>query len=224
MAALVSDGDALREMASLRSTYEQLTGKIDEDHEEYELRMRSFNEWFLFESVSTKCGMPFMLQFLNSLEKPLPGPGGERLGKAFRELQVNYPEVSLEKIKNLFSNVCYSIFDCHKKTFGRHLVLKDLIMGKRYGILPENLPFDILSNEFFAGRIIDLGDEAFIFKGMRWLPPQIKPLVMKKVKKIRQLGNPSAEKKFVFKLELAKTKSIHFRHVNPVKIFSSLIA
>ena len=199
MKALVQDQQVLARLVLARKVYEKFTGKIDEDQDEYELRMLGFNEWFLFDFMERERQMPFIIEFLNTLDEPV----GE--------------------LKKLFSSIRYSFFECRKKKLGQNLVLEDFLKGKKYQLLPQNFPVDLLSDEIFTGRMIDVNGEIFLFKGIRWLPKQIRSLAIKRAKKIRKLGDPWQEKKFTLNLEMATTKCGQFKHVNPVEVFASLI-
>ena len=200
MNALGSNDEVLQRLIAARKTYELLTGKIDEDHEECELRLLSFNEWFLFDFIDKNRQVPFIIEFLNSLNE------------------------SVEEIKELFSNVRYSFFECQKKKFSSKLLLKDFVNGKKYVIHPKNFPADLVSPEIFTGRMLNVEGEVFLFKGIRWLPKQIQTIAVKRAKKVKKLGNPYEEKKFTLNLELTATKCIQFKHVDPVEIFISLIS
>ena len=159
MSALSRDEGVLQRLVAARKTYELLTGKIDEDHEECELRLLNFNEWFLFDFIDKNRQVPFVIEFLNSLDGPV------------------------EEVKELLSNVCYSFFECQKKRFGSKLLLKDFVNGKKYVVHPKNFPADLVSAEIFTGRMLNVEGEIFIFKGIRWLPKQIRTIAIKRLKK-----------------------------------------
>ena len=199
MNAISSDERILKRLVSARETYELLTGKIDEDHDECELRLLNFNEWFLFDYIAKDRQVPFIVEFLNSLVEPV------------------------EEVKELLNNVYYSFFECRKKKFSSKLIVEDFIKGKKYQILPRNFPVDIVSDEIFTGRILNIKGGVFVFKGIRWLPKQIRAVAVKEAKKIRKLGDPHEEKKLTLNLELTATKCIQFKHVDPIEIFTSLI-
>ena len=197
--ALSNDERVLKRLYNARKIYEELTGKVDDDKEEYELRMLNFNEWFLFDFVSQDQQWPFIIEFLNSLNE------------------------SIGEIKDLFSNVRYSFFECRKKKLGSKLVLEDFLLNKKYQINAIDFPVNLLDDEIFTGRIISIEQEIFILKGIRWLPRKIRALAVKEAKKVRKMGNPSQERDFTLNLEMATTKCSQFKHVDPIEIFSSVI-
>ncbi|MCY4645085.1 MAG: hypothetical protein OXB88_10745 [Bacteriovoracales bacterium] len=199
MSAISTDKKKLERLLAARKVYEKLTGKIDEDGDDYEVRILSFNEWFLIDYISEKNPVPFIIEFLNTLND------------------------SVGEIKAWLSDVHYSFFECRKKRYGSNLILEDFLRGEKYEVLPESFPADILSSEIFVGRMIKIEKKVFFFKGIRWLPKEVKSLVRKRIKRIRELGSPFEENRFIFSLEMAVTKCAQFKHVNAVKIFSSYI-
>ena len=56
-----------------RNEYFNLTGQVNEDDEDYELRMKSFNDWYIFQFVSTSSETTAINDYIfeNSLEKSL---------------------------------------------------------------------------------------------------------------------------------------------------------
>ena len=194
-----NDEKNLKCLISAREVYEKLTGKIDEDQDDYELRILGFNDWFLLDFIPEDKQVPFIIEFLNNLSE------------------------SVKEIKEYLSDVHYSIFECRRKMWGKDLVLENFLDGKKYQIPPKSFPADILSNEIFVGRVVEIDKKIFFFKGIRWLPKEVRSLVVRKAKKIQNLGDPFKESMFIFSLEKAATKCAHFKHVNAIEIFSSYI-
>ena len=203
MRALGQDSKVLKRLADARSVYEKLTGKIDEDHQEYGQRMLNFNEWFLFDFEDKERQTPFITEFLNGLMAN--AQQGQR--------------DEIELAKKLFVRVRYSFFEIRKKLFRNSLIIEDFLSGKKNDILSQNFPLYLATGEIFTGRTVQVDNNFFFFEGIRWLPTPLKGPAVAKAKEIRALGNPSEEKKFILNLEMIATKCIHFKHIDPVNIF-----
>ena len=199
MEAVTSDREVLNRLFNARKIYEKLTGKIDEDDDEYESRMLNFNEWFLFDFIEEDRQMPFIIEFLNTLDGPV------------------------EDVKKLFSRVNYSFFECQKKALGFSLTVQDFLKGEKFKVKPKHFPVQLLSDEIFTGRAVNCDGDFYFLPGVRWLPKEIRPPAVKKAKQIRKLGDPSVERKFTLDLERVMTKCIQFKHVRPSEVFSSVM-
>ena len=192
------DKKTLKRLMNSRQVYEELTGKFDEDDPEYESRMRSFNEWFLFDFLTNDQQNPFMIEFLNSLDE------------------------TVDDIKDLILSIRYSFFECRKSSLGSKVILEDFLKGKKYRLPVSRLPFAPLSSELFTGRVLEVDNEAFLFEGIRWLPKEIKAQAIVEAKKIRKKGDPSLEQSFIFSLEMVSTRCRQFKHLSPVEVIESV--
>ena len=200
--SLSSRQDLSKRLLKAKKIYEELTGKIDEDFPEYELKMLSFNDWFLFDFIDVERKEPFIMEFIDSL--------GE-------------PEDLTQEVKSLCRKVRHSLFECRKGLWGSKAILENLLARKKYSIPFNELPFHLHSSEIFIGRVVEIDGKIFLFKGIQWLPNQCRPLLMKKVKKIRQAEDIEKNRRFVLRLEMVISRCIQFKRMNPMSIFESLV-
>ncbi len=178
-----------------KEAFIKLTGALDDSKDEYESRMQSFNEWFLFDYIPDTESGPFIIDYL----------------KKSKDLD--------EEIRTSLTNVHYSLFEYGKKSFSKKIVLKDIVKDEKHILEPENFSVALLPSEIFAGRVVSFKNESYLLPGIRFIPKEVKPLIIKKAKTIKKLGNPSEERKFVLEVERLKTKWLQYGHMKPEQIF-----
>lgn len=197
LSSFFEDQNNLDSILEAKNTYFSLTGIADDAQPDYEARMQNFNEWFLFDYIPGNRHVPYITEYFktnNEIEEP---------------------------IKSSLSNVTYSVYEYNKKAFSNNILLKDLVRNEKYVLRPENFQAGVLPNEVFAGRVLRFDGDTYLLNGIRYIPKEVKNLVIKEAKKIRKLGNPLEEKNFVFKLERSKTKCHQYSHMDPISIFKS---
>ena len=178
-----------------RNEYFNLTGQVNEDDEDYELRMKSFNDWYIFQFVSISSETTAINDYIfeNSLEKSL----GDCLVK-----------------------INYSLFEFCGKTFRGHSSFKDVLHNFKFNLSKEgNLP-GLLKDDIFIGRSLNFHDNYYLLPGLCILPKEVKNKLKKESKRIRKLQDLKKETEFLLKVESLKTKWVRYGHIKPDKIFS----
>lgn len=183
------------EVLSAKDLYFTVTGMVDDQKSDYELRMQMFNDWFLFDYIPNQRQVPYVIEYINS------------------------KNLENEEVKKSLSSVIYSVFEFKKKSFSKNMILKDLVSGEKYELTPGNFPFGILPGEVIVARVLNYNNEAFPLAGIRYIPKELKSLIAKEGKSIFKTGNPSEIRKFVLALEKFKSKCEQYAHIDPLAVY-----
>ena len=101
-----SEGEYYDQVVEAKKKYFELTGLTNEEDDDYEVRMRSFNDWFIMH-YPLKDGSTALDGYLSSRE----------VG---------------EELKSILKNFRYSIFDFSGKNLSGKLVVKDLLKDEKH--------------------------------------------------------------------------------------------
>ena len=170
------------------------TGKIDEEADEYESRMNSFNDWYLF-NYRKEDGTRIIEDYLQS-------------------------ENIEEDLKEAFIKVNYSLFHFAKINFRKQIVIKDVLHSDKITLKLEESHLGLVEDDLFVGRSIHYKDEFFLLDGLCTIPREVMSVLKKESKKIRKLNNEEEEEVFLLNLERLKTRSLQYGHIDSSKIFT----
>jgi len=174
--------------------YVEKTGKMNEESEEYESRMNSFNDWFIF---------------------------NYRLGDGSRIIDQYMLDQTLEdEISKSLHNVNYSLFLFQKINYRKQIVINDILHGKKFSLAKDNETIALVEDDLFIGRVVELNGQSYLLSGICLLPRNVFSILKKQSKKIRKLNNQQEEENFLLQLEHLKTKSLQYGHVEADKIFT----
>ncbi len=180
-------------MKEAKNKYFSQTGKLDEDKDEFEARMNSFNDWYIFQHCQ-KDGSKVIEEYIrnNQLE---------------------------EEISQALLNVNYSLFEFNRTSFSKQIFLKDILHDHKIHLKKDHPAVSLMEGDLFAGRVIKYKGEHFLLRGVCTLPQGVKSILKKQSKRVRKLNSFEEELKFLIQLEALKTKSMHYSHIDPAKIF-----
>lgn len=137
--------------------YINATGKIDDETDEYESRMSSFNDWFIF-NFRIDDGRRIIDDYINDFKID------DELAKSFH-------------------NVNYSLFAFVKFNFKKQVVLKDILHNEKYVVQKDQSNIGLVPDDLFVGRVISYSDENFVLRGMCTLPTTLLSKLKKRIKK-----------------------------------------
>lgn len=177
-----------------KKEYFAITGQANDDDDDFESRMNSFNEWYVLQFISMRGTRTVISDYLKNNQVP------DFMAKAL-------------------TNVNYSLFEYIGKNFRGFDTLFDMLHDKKI-VLPkgESLP-SIIRDDLFVGRVLTYENQSFLMSGLTVIPKDVRGILKKECKKIRKLKNPGEELKFLLKIESFKTKWIRYGHVDATKIF-----
>ncbi len=189
-----ASGKHYDQLIEAKDTYFNLTGWPLEEDEDYESRMNSFNDWYLFQFVSKQGNRPPIETYLEN-----------------REVE--------EDMKVSLLSYNHSVFQYMGENRKGQYTLKDILHNKKLTLAsghPAVLP---IKGEIFMGRTLEYKAGIYLTTGMTFLPRETISILKKEVKKVRRLRDPGAEIKFLLFTEFLKTKWQRYRHVELDKIF-----
>jgi hypothetical protein len=188
-----TEGEYYDLLIKAKDIYIDLTGKMDEEASEYESRMNTFNDWFIF-------------NFRRDDNRRV-------IDDYIQKFDI---DPSLSKS---FHNINYSVFQFVKINFRKQIILKDILHNEKFTLKAEDCKLGLLEDDIFVGRLISHEDKSYLLKGVCTLPREILSNLKKEAKRVRKLNSDTEEEKFLLKLEKLKTKSLHYGHINSEKIF-----
>ncbi len=180
------------EMKEAKDKFIELTGRLDEDSREYESRLNSFEEWFIFEYENQKV----LNDYLESKEEPLE-------------------QYVVEGLKN----INHSVFHFKKINFFNKAIFVDLINKNTIKIPNKKMDLTLVEGDLFVGRIFSNEKDYSLLKGICLLPEDSYKPINKRIKKIRKSLDADTKQSFLMQIEKLKNKSIHYGHVKAKDLF-----
>ncbi len=191
---IYTQGNHYDTLLEAKKEYFTITGQANDDDDDFEARMSSFNEWYVLQFISMRGTRTVISDYL------ITNQVNDLLAKAL-------------------STVNYSLYEYIGKNFRGFDTLYDMLHDKKI-TLPkgESLP-SIIKDDIFVGRMLSYQEQNFLMSGLCVIPKDVRGILKKECKKIRKMKNPSEELKFLLKTESYKTKWIRYGHVDATKIF-----
>lgn len=190
-----TSGDNYETLRYARNEYFLLTGQINEDDEDYELRMNSFNDWYLFHFINPELKTTIISHYIKNNEVE-------------------------DELKYSLSNPVYSLFESKGNGITGGKVLRDFIHSKTYTFKKDTILPAIMKKDLFTGRILNYEGEPYLLSGICFLPKRIKPLIKDECAKIAGYKDPVQERSFLLRTEYLKTKWNRYGHLDARKVFS----
>lgn len=169
------------------------TGKMDEESDEYESRMNSFNEWFIF-NYRREDNTKIIDNYISD-----------------NDISPN--------IAKSFHNANYSLFLFQKINFRKQIVIKDILHDKKFVLAKDNKNLALVEDDLFIGRVVENEGDFYLLNGICSLPRDVYSILKKESRKVRKMNSDIAEEEFLLKLESLKTKSLQYGHLESSKIF-----
>jgi len=192
--ATYSSGSNYEIMKASMDHFISKTGKIDEEADEYESRMNSFNDWFVF---------------------------NHRLDNGQRIIE-NYLEKNKldDDLKSSLLNTNYSLFLFSKINFRKQVIIEDVLHSNKFSLAKDNGILALVESDIFVGRVVSYKEENYLLNGLCTIPREVYSVLKKESKKIRKLNDSNEEEAFLLNLERLKSRSIQYGHIESNKIFS----
>lgn len=190
---LYTQGDHFDDLKEAKEKYFSITGKLDEDKDEFEPRMNCFNDWYIFQ-YRHQDGSKVIEDYIRT-----------------HNLDVELAQALL--------NVNHSLFEFSKINFRKQIVLKDILHDEKITLVKSHPNISLMEGDVFTGRVIKYKGDFYLLRGLCILPQGVKSILKKQSKKIRKLNSFEEELNFLLQLECLKTKAMHYSHIDPTKIF-----
>ena len=191
--SLYTKDEFFKDLKSAKEKYFSITGKLDEDKEEFESRMNCFNDWYIF-------------QYRHE-------DGSKVIEEYIRSNQLD------EELSQAMLNVNHSLFEFKKISFRKHIVLHDILHDEKITLAKNHPTISLMEGDVFTGRVIKYQGEYYLLRGICTLPRGVTSILKKQSKKVRKANSFEEELNFLLQLESLKTKAMHYSHIDPAKIF-----
>lgn len=182
------------DLKNAKEAYIKRTGKIDEETDEYESRMNSFNDWYIFNYKRED--------------------GSTIIGDYVQNHEVN------DELGQALLNTKYSLYHFSKINFRKQVVIKDVLYSVKFVLSKDNDHLALVEDDLFVGRSVSIGEDHYLLNGLCTLPREVLSSLKKESKKIKKLNNVEEEEVFLLNLERLKTRSIQYGHIESSKIFT----
>lgn len=188
-----SEGSFYDQLIAAKKKYFELTGPTHEEDDDYEARMRCFNNWFIMHY---------------ELEE----------GLTALELYLESGKVS-ESFSEVLNTFIYSIFEFTGKSLSGKLVVKNLLNGEKIIFTKNSSLMPVFKGELFIGRLLKIESDIYLMNGINLIPSEVKSILKKQIKKRKKKEAPKSETEFLLEIENLNTKYKRFGHVEASKIF-----
>lgn len=189
-----SKGENLKPMLEAKKIYFEKTGVAHEEEEDYEARMSSFNNWYLFEFRYPNWHQTAINMYLDSF-------------------------VEDEEVKEILKNQIHSVFEYRgNNIFGKE-VLTDLLHKKKLNLTDSSQMPSIVKNDLFIGRAIPTAEGYELLEGLSILPREARSNIAKECKKVRKYDSLKEESKLLLQVESLRSKWKRYGHLDANKIF-----
>ncbi len=190
---IYTKGDFFTDLKNAKDKYFSITGKLDEDKEEFESRMNCFNDWYIF-------------QYRHD-------DGSKVIEEYIRSSQLE------EELSQAMLNVNHSLFEFNKISFRKQIVLNDILHDEKITLAKSHPNISLMEGDVFTGRVMKYNGEYYLLRGICTLPRGVTSILKKQSKKVRKANSFEEELCFLLQLESLKTKAMHYSHIDPAKIF-----
>lgn len=189
-----TQGNHYETLLEAKKEYFAITGQANDDDDDFEVRMSSFNEWYVLQFISKRATRTVISDYLmnNQID--------DFLAKAL-------------------TGVNYSLFEYIGKNLRGLDTLYDMLHDKKITLPKGEVLPSIIKDDIFVGRVLSYEGQNYLMSGLCVIPKDVRSILKKECKKIRKLKNPNEELKFLLKIESFKTKWIRYGHVDATKIF-----
>ena len=187
-----TQGDYYNLLVKAKEAYTKVTGKLDEERDEFEARMNNF-DWFIF-NYRREDGRRVIDDYIQDMD------------------------IDAE-LARAFHNVKYSLLHFVKINFRGQIIIKDLIHDTKYALDKDGTSVGMVEDDVFVGRIMEYQKKFYLLRGICMLPREVLPTLKKQAQRVRKLNSDVAEENFLLRLEELKTKSLHYGHIDNNKIF-----
>ena len=190
---LYSLGDNLDIFHAAKKEYTTLTGTFNEEDEDFEHRVNSFHDWFLFHYELPQIKRRPIIEFL---------------------LRSDY-NMDLE---NTILNTNFSLFEFIKEEKGVSL-FRNLLTAEEFKVMPEQSKGTFISGDVFISHVMLAESLHFFSRGVCLIPSELKKSILLEVKKNNLVHEHSSKNKFLLNLQRLKTKSKNYSHLPAEKVF-----
>ena len=134
-----------------KNNYFSLTGQITDEDDDYEIRMDSFNDWYILQFISHRGTRTVIKDYLTKKDID-------------------------DTISKSLLNINHSLFEFVGGSMKRELLLHDILHNKKCVLAVGHARPGFLKKDIFVGRVLNYEKQNFLMNGMCVLPNEVKPV------------------------------------------------
>ncbi|MFN3455841.1 MAG: hypothetical protein ACK41T_12880 [Pseudobdellovibrio sp.] len=187
------------ELALARKEFFENTGTLDENKQNYTLRMHQFYDWYF-------------------LTRPLKGYMQTPLSVCDTQRELRLTEEDLQTVE-ILRQAEHSLYEL-VKVKKNEITLKNLFKDKKSVVISDQHIFEFDEKEFFEARIVTIGNQKHFLKGFCFHPESAQKFILSEVKVYQK--NPDLNPAdFMLRLNKMRYKFEQYRHMKPELIYTN---
>jgi hypothetical protein len=182
-------------LISAKHDFFKITGNLNDDDEDYDLRMHSFNDWYL---------MQFCL--LGQKRTPIA--------------DYIFSQDIEESVATVLLNYKHSLFQFTGEKRNGAAIFRNLCDDKNMTVKDKSIAPMFVKGDIFLARYFELSGEVIFMSGLCVIPREVKAPVVRELLKMKGRNSKRDEQSLMLRIEYLKTKSLRYSHLALNKIFS----
>jgi hypothetical protein len=193
-------GENYAEVYRAKEEYFERAGVVYDDDEEFEQRMCTFMDWYIF-------------------ERDLPGVDLPPIRLYFRRNQDQFKPEDLGIYRDFCSTI-HSIFRLKRfKWFGKGFVIQDLFSRKSYTVTDSEIHQGFAQGDVFEARLVPFRNTYEFSRGFCFHPKEVGGFILSEIKKVR-FQERNRQNKLILQLSAMKLKHLRFKHIDIKHIYT----
>lgn len=192
------------EVAGAKKEFFDESGVMDEENQDFEMRMTQFLEWYLFTRPLAEVGIT---PAYYALQLPEFGMTAEE-------------RPQFEKL----AGTRHSLFE-FLKIRGDDIYVRDLILNKKIVIPNSPINIGFSREEFFDARLIPDGEHYQFSRAFCFHPEDASKYILSEIKRIKKSGRPNdnvaEEEAFMLRLLKMRYKYEQYRHLKLEYVYTN---
>ena len=182
-------------LINAKQDFFKITGNLNDDDDDYDLRMQSFNDWYLMQYCLPDVHRTPMADYIFSHNLD-------------------------EDIAKVLLSFKHSLFQYTGEKKNGAAIFRNLKDDKKMIVRDKKVAPMFVKGDVFLARYFELKGEIIFMLGVCVIPTVVKSRLIKELKKIEQFNSKRDEQSLMLKIEYLKTKSLRYSHLALEKIFS----
>lgn len=195
---MFTTGEYYKEVYQAKQEYFERAGVVYEDDGEFENRMCTFMDWYLF-------------------DRELPAIDLPPIKFYFRKNKDLFSSEELNIYKD-FCGTIHSIFYL-RKVSGGAICLKDLFSKKNHEVKDTEINMGFVRGDIFEARLIPFKGACEFSRGFCFHPVEMEKFILGEIKKVRYQDR-SRQTKLILQLAGMKLKHTRYQHINIKHIYT----
>ena len=195
---MFTTGEYYQQVFQAKQEYFERAGVVYEDDAEFENRMCTFMDWYVF-------------------DRDLPAIDLPPVKFYFRKNRDLFSSEELNIYKD-FCNTIHSVFYLRKVRAGV-IYVKDLFSRKNYDVKDAEINMGFVSGDIFEARLIPFKGSYEFSRGFCFHPVEMEKFILGEIKKVRYQER-SRQTKLILQLAAMKLKHLRYQHIGIKHIYT----